>query len=271
MSCSLSWYCNLHYSQPWCGRAVHLAGKAQEPNWKVPLASTVSWCMFDSWLSRQSFLPSTSFPLALLTYQVLNKLNLKRRLPCENYTGFETVWKVLKILHSNTVFNIWEEAVFENNMLNIFSIFLLLEYSSNRPFHVSQLLRWCPQAPDGILVQQWYETLPHVLFSIVYKFVTRVLFRTKHKRFFSEPNTNSSFQNQTQTAPQASTKPEKLFKTELNYRIQGNLFACHWIRIASILICLVLQSVPTHVNEVDQSGPEFCSCLKLNSRYKKWI
>ena len=66
-------------------RAVHLAGKAQEPNWKVPVASTVSLCMFDSWLSRH-FSSSTSFPLALLTYQVL--LNLKIRLPCENYTGF---------------------------------------------------------------------------------------------------------------------------------------------------------------------------------------
>ena len=56
--------------------------------WKVPLASTVPLCMFDSWLSRH-FSPSTSFPLALFTYQVL--VNLKIRLPCENYTGFETV------------------------------------------------------------------------------------------------------------------------------------------------------------------------------------
>ena len=60
----------------------------------------------------------------------------------------------------------------------------------------------------------------HMFFLIVDKFVIRVLFRTKHKRFFSEPNTNSSFQNQTQTAPLASTKPEKFFKSELNYRIQ---------------------------------------------------
>ena len=74
-----------------------MAGKAQEPNWKVPLASTVSLCMFDSWLSRH-FSPSTSFPLALFTYQVL--VNLKIRLPCENYTGFETVSEVLKLLHS---------------------------------------------------------------------------------------------------------------------------------------------------------------------------
>ena len=72
-----------------------------------------------------------------------------------------------------------------------------------------------------------YETLPHVLFSMVDKFVTRVLFRAKHKWFFLQPNTNSSFQNQPQTAPLASTKPEKLSKTELNYRIQGNLFGCH--------------------------------------------
>jgi len=54
-----------------------------------------------------------------------------------------------------------------------------------------------------------------VLFSIVDKFVTRVPLRT-NKRFFSEPNTNISFQSQTQTAPLVSTKPEKLIKTELN-------------------------------------------------------
>ena len=62
--------------------------KAQETNWKVPLASTVSLCMFDCWLFRH-FSASTSFPLALLTYPVLT--NLKIRLPCDNYTGFETV------------------------------------------------------------------------------------------------------------------------------------------------------------------------------------
>ena len=37
--------------------------------------------------------------------------------------------------------------------------------------------------------------------------ITIFLFRTKHEQFFSEP--------QMQTAPLASTKPEKLFKTEL--------------------------------------------------------
>ena len=34
----------------------------------------------------------------------------------------------------------------------------------------------------------------HVLFSIVDKFVT--YFQSQHKQFFSESNTNSSFQNQ---------------------------------------------------------------------------
>ena len=45
------------------------------------LASTVSLCTFDSWLSRH-FSPSNSFPLVLFTYQVF--VNLKIRLPCEN-------------------------------------------------------------------------------------------------------------------------------------------------------------------------------------------
>ena len=35
-----------------------------------------------------------------------------------------------------------------------------------------------------------------------------------------------------------------------NFRIPRNLFTCHWIRIASIVLCLDLQSLPTHVNEL---------------------
>ena len=45
----------------------------------------------------------------------------------------------------------------------------------------------------------------------------------------------------------------------LNYRIQGYLFTSHYIRIASIVLCLIVQNMRTHVNEVDQSGPEFYS------------
>ena len=40
----------------------------------------------------------------------------------------------------------------------------------------------------------------------------------------------------------------------------GHLITCHRIRIASIVLCLVLQKVPTQanqVNEVDRSGPVF--------------
>ena len=37
----------------------------------------------------------------------------------------------------------------------------------------------------------------------------------------------------------------------LNVRIPGHLLASHWIRIATIVIFLVLQSTPTHVNGVD--------------------
>ena len=38
-----------------------------------------------------------------------------------------------------------------------------------------------------------------------------------------------------------------------NFRIPRNSFTCHWIRIASIVLCLDLQSLPTHVSEADQS------------------
>ena len=44
-----------------------------------------------------------------------------------------------------------------------------------------------------------------------------------------------------------------------NCRIPGHSFTCHWIRIASIVLCLDLQSLPTHVSEVDQSGWVFCN------------
>ena len=40
-------------------------------------------------------------------------------------------------------------------------------------------------------------------------------------------------------------------KLGLNFRIPGNLLASHWIRKATIVIFLVLQSTPTHVNGVD--------------------
>ena len=47
----------------------------------------------------------------------------------------------------------------------------------------------------------------------------------------------------------------------LNYGIPCHSFICRWIRIASIVLRLVLESLPTHVNEVDQSGRVFCLCL----------
>ena len=44
-----------------------------------------------------------------------------------------------------------------------------------------------------------------------------------------------------------------------NFRIPRNSFTCHWIRIASIVLCLDLQSLPTHVSEADQSCGVFWS------------
>ena len=46
-----------------------------------------------------------------------------------------------------------------------------------------------------------------------------------------------------------------------NYRIQGYVFACDWITIVRIVICLVLQRVPTVVKwEEDWSALEFYRC-----------
>ena len=36
--------------------------------------------------------------------------------------------------------------------------------------------------------------------------------------------------------------------SKLRYRIPCHLFACHWIRIASIVLCFVLQRTPTNEN-----------------------
>ena len=53
-------------------------------------------------------------------------------------------------------------------------------------------------------------------------------------------------------------------KLQSNCRIPGHSFICHWIRIASIVLCLNLQSLPTHVSEADQSGQVFCSLAKTS-------
>ena len=41
-------------------------------------------------------------------------------------------------------------------------------------------------------------------------------------------------------------------------------YSYRWMRITVIVLCLHLQSLPTHVNEVDQSGRVFCSCSFLS-------
>ena len=52
------------------------------------------------------------------------------------------------------------------------------------------------------------------------------------------------------------------FESRLNCRILCHSIACYWLRKASTVLCLVLQSLPTHVNEVDQSDRVFCLCSK---------
>ena len=50
------------------------------------------------------------------------------------------------------------------------------------------------------------------------------------------------------------------------FRIPRNSFTCHWIRIASIVLCLDLQSLPTHVSEAQMSCGVFWSLAGTFSR-----
>ena len=54
----------------------------------------------------------------------------------------------------------------------------------------------------------------------------------------------------------------------LNYRIQGHLFKSYWITIVPIVSCFVLQKILTHVKQVVQSGPAFCSCSIVCVKHK---
>ena len=61
-----------------------------------------------------------------------------------------------------------------------------------------------------------------------------------------------------------------------NFRIPRNSFTCHWIRIASIVLYLDLQSLPTHVSEAEMSCGVFWSLaskgkLILFLKQSKWI
>ena len=53
------------------------------------------------------------------------------------------------------------------------------------------------------------------------------------------------------------------FKCGKNINVCSNSFTCHWIRIASIVLCLDLQSLPTRVSEADQSCGVFWSLAHI--------
>ena len=55
----------------------------------------------------------------------------------------------------------------------------------------------------------------------------------------------------------------------LSCRTPCHSFTCHLLRITFIVLCLDLQSLLTHVNEVDQSGCVFCSCSVFTFNMKK--
>ena len=70
----------------------------------------------------------------------------------------------------------------------------------------------------------------------------------KFSRSFKEHSTLTMMLTEEQQAMKTFWRTYMIFGS--NFRIPRNLFTCHWIRIASIVLCLDLQSLPTHVNEL---------------------
>ena len=56
---------------------------------------------------------------------------------------------------------------------------------------------------------------------------------------------------------------QKYMRSGLNNRIQGHLFTSYWIQIVPTVFRFILQKVLTHVKQVVQSGPAFCSCSEV--------
>ena len=80
---------------------------------------------------------------------------------------------------------------------------------------------------------------------------------------FSDSNkndTNRRRKEEPHIQQQINSTRSKEDGNRLNCRRTCHSFTCHWIRIrASIVLSLVLESLTSHVNEVDQSGRVFCS------------
>ena len=66
------------------------------------------------------------------------------------------------------------------------------------------------------------------------------------------------------------THTTHLVACRLNCRIPCHSFTCHWIGIASIVLCLVLESFTSHVNEMNQSGRVFCSYSACSAGVLLW-
>ena len=60
---------------------------------------------------------------------------------------------------------------------------------------------------------------------------------------------------------------ENLFEVKIrsNCRIPGHSFTCHYIRIASIVLRLDLQSLPTHVSEAEKAAVTSKSAINITS------
>ena len=98
--------------------------------------------------------------------------------------------------------------------------------------------------------------------------------RKNFTQFFHNWEVENSRYERKQTSKIISSSSEKnkfnfqirhLQRWRSNFRIPRNSFTCHWISIASIVLCLDLQSLPTHVSEADQSCGVFWSLAALAS------
>ena len=76
-----------------------------------------------------------------------------------------------------------------------------------------------------------------------WRVTTQIWVVTRHKYGISVLVSQTSFCGETS----GSIAKCRLF-SRLNCRIPYHLFACHWIRIASIVLCFVLQRTPTNEN-----------------------
>ena len=90
-------------------------------------------------------------------------------------------------------------------------------------------------------------------------------FSCSHKFAWTLYTKNVKFERDLWTTNEEYMQSRLILQTfGLNCRIPCHLFACHWIRIASIVLCFVLQRTPTNENNGGTLfGGVFSSCSSM--------